>query len=49
MKNKKYKVFIGKRPLGRPVHRWDDIRAYFRERVWTGFICLRIKASGGPL
>jgi len=37
----------GKRPLGRPRHRWDDnIKiGFFREcggRAWSGFIWLRI-------
>jgi hypothetical protein len=26
----------GKRPLGRPRHRWEDIRMEFREVVWVG-------------
>jgi hypothetical protein len=40
----------GKRPLGRPRHRWEDnIRMDIREiggKVWTGFIWLRIGISG---
>jgi hypothetical protein len=40
----------GKRPLGRPGHRWkDNIRTDLREIrwMWTGFIWLRIRTSGG--
>jgi hypothetical protein len=39
----------GKRPLGRPGHRWEDtIMNFSRNRweVWTGFIWLRIGTSG---
>jgi hypothetical protein len=33
----------GKRPLGKPRHKWEDnIRM-----VWNGFIWLRIGTSGG--
>jgi hypothetical protein len=42
----------GKRPLGRPRHRWEvNIRMDLREIgwVWTGFIWLRIGTSGGLL
>jgi hypothetical protein len=44
----------GKRPLGRPRHRWEDNinRMDFREigwLVWTRLIWLRIGTSGGPL
>jgi hypothetical protein len=42
----------GNRPLGRPRHRWDDIRTGLREndrKVWTGLIWLRRKTSGGLL
>jgi hypothetical protein len=42
----------GKRPLGRPRHRWDgNINMDLREEgvVWTGLICLRIGTSGGLL
>jgi hypothetical protein len=43
----------GKRPLGRPRHRWEDnIKMYLQEvgwRAWTGLIWLRIGTSGGPL
>jgi len=50
-----YKILVGKpegkRPLGRPRRRWEDnIRKGLREtggRVWTGFIWLRIRTSGG--
>jgi hypothetical protein len=53
-----YRILVGKpegkRPLGRPGHRWkDNIRMDLRERgdgvVWTGLIWLRIGTSGGPL
>jgi hypothetical protein len=41
-----------KRPLGRPRHRWENIRMDLRE-IWlkalTGFIWLRIWTSGGLL
>jgi hypothetical protein len=51
---KVYKVLVGKpegkRPLGRPRHRWEDgIRMDFREtgwRVWIGFVWLRIGTCG---
>jgi hypothetical protein len=43
----------GKRPLGRPRHRWEyNIRMDIREIgwvVWTGLIWLRIGTSGGLL
>jgi hypothetical protein len=45
----------GKRPLGRPIHRWvDNIKMGLRERgwdgmVWIGLIWLRIGTSGGLL
>jgi hypothetical protein len=50
---KMYKVLVGKlegkRPLGRPLHRWDDgIRMDLREiglGVWIGFDWLRIGTS----
>jgi len=42
----------GKRPLGRPRHRWgDNIKMMLRKyggKVWTGFIWLTTGASGGP-
>jgi hypothetical protein len=36
-----YKILVGKperkRPLGRPIHRWDNnMRMYLREIVWEG-------------
>jgi hypothetical protein len=42
----------GKRPLGRPRHRWEDnVKMDVREircgEVWTEFNWLRIKTSGG--
>jgi hypothetical protein len=44
----------GKRPLGKPRHRWkDNIRMDLREIrwevMWTGFMWLRIGTSGGLL
>jgi hypothetical protein len=42
----------GRRPLGRPRHRWEDnIKMDLREMdlgMWTGFIWLRI-GTGGEL
>jgi hypothetical protein len=50
-----YKIVVGradrKKPYGGPRRRWEDnIRIDIREiwwKVWTGFTCLRIGASGG--
>jgi hypothetical protein len=44
----------GKRPLGRPRHRWEDnininLHKVGWERAWTGFIRLRIGAGCGYL
>jgi hypothetical protein len=43
----------GKRPLGRPGHRWmDNIKVGLREQggiLWTGLIWHRIGISGGLL
>jgi hypothetical protein len=40
----------GKRPLGRPRHRWEDgIKMYLRKLVggvWSGFTWLRIAIVG---
>jgi hypothetical protein len=52
-----YRVLVGqpegKRPLGRPRHRWEDgIRMDVREivwGVWSGFTWLRIGTVGGLL
>jgi hypothetical protein len=33
---------VGKRPLGRPRHRWEDNLKW----ILTGFIWLRIRSSG---
>jgi hypothetical protein len=48
-----YRVLVwkpeGKRPLGRPRHRWEDITMDLQEvgwGVWNGFIWLR-KGAGG--
>jgi hypothetical protein len=55
---KVYRVLVGKpegrRPLGRPRHRWEDgIRMDLREiglvGVWIGFECLRTGTGGGLL
>jgi hypothetical protein len=43
----------GRRPLGRPRHRWEDnIKMDLREvgwGAWTGSIWLRIGTGGGVL
>jgi hypothetical protein len=40
----------GKRPLGRPRHRWvDNIKKDLREIEWTGLIWLRIGTTRGLL
>jgi hypothetical protein len=49
-----YRVLVGKpkgrRPLGRPRHRWkDNIKTDLREMGQTGFGWLRIGFSGGLL
>jgi len=54
-----YRVLVGKpegkRPLGRPRHRWeDDIKIYFQKVAWgggpwTGLIWLRIATGGKHL
>jgi hypothetical protein len=42
----------GKKPLGRPRHRWVDILGWILERwdgvMWTGLVWLRI-GTGGEL
>jgi hypothetical protein len=50
-----YRVLVrkpeGKRPMGRPRHRWEDnIKMYLQEvgcGVWTGLGWLRIETGGG--
>ena len=46
-----YRVLVGKRegkrPLGRPRHRWEDNIKI--DRAWTGSIWLRIGTGGGHL
>ena len=50
-----YRVLVGKpegkRPLGRPRHRWEDqIKMYLQEvgcGAWTGSSWLRIGTDGG--
>jgi hypothetical protein len=38
----------GKRPRGRPRHRWEDNNKMDHQKVgWTGFIWLRIGTGGG--
>ena len=51
-----YRVLLGepggKRPLGRPRRRWEDIRWIFRKwdvGVWTGSSWLRIGTGSGLL
>jgi hypothetical protein len=50
-KRNAYRILVGKpegkRPLGRPRHRWEDT-IKMDEVVWTGLIWLRIGTSGGP-
>jgi hypothetical protein len=54
---KVYKVLVGKpegkRPLGRPRHRWKMGSEWILGRlvwgVWIGFNCLRTGISGGLL
>jgi hypothetical protein len=49
-----YRILVGRpegrRPLGRPRHRWEDnIKMDFQEvggRTWTGFVWLRIRTGG---
>jgi hypothetical protein len=56
-KSNGYRILVGKpegkRPLGRPRHRWvDNMKMDLRERgwmMWTGLIWLRIGTSGGLL
>jgi hypothetical protein len=38
----------GKRPLERPVYRWED-KVDLKELGWTGLIWLRIGTSSRPL
>ena len=52
-----YRVLLGKpegrRPLGRPRHRWvDNIRMDLQEvdvGIWTGLVWPRIETGGGRL
>jgi len=51
-----YRVLVGKpegkRPLGRPRHRWVDIRTDLQEvgcGMWTGLGWPRIGTGGGGL
>jgi hypothetical protein len=49
-----YRILVGKpegkRPLGRPRHRWvDNINMDLGEIGWTGSIWLRIGTIGGLL
>jgi hypothetical protein len=42
----------GKRPLGRPRHRWIILKCILERYdgvIWTGFIWLRIGTGGGLL
>jgi hypothetical protein len=43
----------GKRPLGKPRHRWEDnIKVDLKKvgcRAWTVSSCLMIRTGGGPL
>jgi len=49
-----YKILVGKlegkKPLGRPWLRWEDIKLDLQEvgwRAWTGLIWLRTGTGGG--
>jgi hypothetical protein len=51
-----YKILFGKPegklPLGRPRHRWEDIRTDLRKecgKLWTGCIWISIETGGGLL
>jgi hypothetical protein len=52
-----YRILVwrseGRRPLGRPRHRWEDnIKMVLQEvgwGAWTGLIWLRIGTGGGLL
>jgi hypothetical protein len=52
-----YRILVGRpegrRPLGRPRHRWEDnIKMDFKKwdgGAWTGLIWLRIGTGGGLL
>jgi hypothetical protein len=48
---KLYKVLVGKpegkRPLGRPRRRWQDLREIGLGCVWIGFDWLRTGTGGG--
>jgi hypothetical protein len=35
-KRNAYRILVGKRPLGRPRHRWENIRMDLREIGWGG-------------
>jgi hypothetical protein len=57
VKRNAYRILVGKpegkRPLGRPRRRWEDIIKWILEKwdevVWTGLTWLRIGTSGGLL
>jgi hypothetical protein len=51
-----YRILVGRpegrRPLGRPRHRWEDIKMDLQKvgwGAWTGLIWLRIETGGGLL
>jgi hypothetical protein len=47
---KLYRVFVGKRPLRRPRHRWEDeIRMDLAEIGWRGGVDSRQGTGGGLL
>jgi hypothetical protein len=56
-KRNAYRILVGKpegnKPLGRSGCRWETILEWIMEKldgmVWTGFIWLRIRTSGGLL
>jgi hypothetical protein len=51
-KNNAYRILVGKpegkRPIGRPRHRWED-NIKMGAVVWAGLIWLNIGTSGGLL
>jgi hypothetical protein len=51
-KRNAYRLLVGKpegkRPLGRPRHRWVDILERWDGVMWTGLVWLRI-GTGGEL
>jgi hypothetical protein len=43
VKGNAYRTLVGKRPLGRPRHRWvDNIKRNLREIEWGGMNCIEL-------